>query len=178
MNNGIQTSGTGALIIRKSIKYGLLGNLLLIIGIVIFYFLLENIVTNIRNLSLFVVVIFMFFSVREFRSENSQVLMFWQGIFVALFTFLVFAVVSAVIIYVFTRYIHPQSLTTYIEYKLASLEQYREMLGDERYDEYYTTTKDMRSLGVAMDHLFTQFYIGAFGSAIVAALLRKTPSAV
>jgi hypothetical protein len=181
MNNdiGIQKSpGTGILFINKSIKYGLLGNLLLIVGIGFFYFLFENVVTNSRNLSIFIALIVMYFSVKEFRNENSNLLMFWQGVFVGLFTFFVFAVVSMFVLYVFTKYIDPNSLTTYINFKLASLEQYKEMLGEEQYAEYYEKTKALNSFGVAMDHLFTQFYIGVFGSAIVSALLRKMPNAV
>ena len=177
MNSSNLQKGSGTLIFKKALKYGLMGNLMLIIGIGIFYLLFDNIVTSTRNLSIFIVLIFMFFSVREFRTDNSNQLMFWQGVFVGLLTFIVFAAVSGFILYVFTKYIDPHSLTTYVNFKLDSLEQYEEMLGEEKYAEYYEKTRSLGSFGVAMDHLFTQTYIGVFGSAIVAAILRKTPNA-
>jgi hypothetical protein len=174
---GVQTPGFGRLLISKSIKYGLAANLLLIIGMAVFYFLFENVITSTRNLALFIAAIFMYFSVKEFRAENNNLLMFWQGVFVGLFTFLVFAAVSGIILYIFTKYVDPQSLGTYVEFKLASLENYKEMLGEEKYLGYLKQTHNLGPMGVALDHIFTLFYIGVFGSAIVSALLRKAPAA-
>jgi hypothetical protein len=176
MNKEATKSLSGSTIFQKALKYGLMGNFLLIVGMGIFYFFLDNLITGVRNSSLFIALIFMFFAVREYRAENSNQLMFWQGTFVGLFTFFVFAVVSTLIIYVFTGYVHPESLTSYVNFKLNSLEQYREMLGEDEYRIYREKTVSLGPSGVAMDHLFTQFYVGLFGSAIVAALLRKTPT--
>ena len=77
-------------------------------------------------------VIFMFFAVKEFRSQNGNLLMFWQGVFVSISTFLVYVLTSMLIIYIYTKIIDPGALEIYISFKLESLDKFKEMVGDEK----------------------------------------------
>lgn len=162
-------------IIAKSLKYGLIGNLLFAAGIGVFWFLFENVVMSARNLSVFISLIFMFFAVKEYRADNGNILLFWEGIFVGLATFFVFAVISGFILFLLT-YIDPQTLAVYKNFILESSQQYKDIL-DDKYAEYSERARMMKPFDVSVYHWVTLFYVGIFGSPIVAIFLRKTPRA-
>ncbi len=172
------TKGFSRTIFAKGIKYGGLGNLLLISGLILFYFLFDNVLFNIKNLTVFIMVIFMFFAVKEFRSQNGNLLMFWQGVFVSISTFLVYVLTSMLIIYIYTKIIDPGALEIYISFKLESLDKFKEMVGDEKYQAYYQQTKELNPFTVAIENLVTLMYTGIFSAMIIAAVLRKAPGVV
>jgi hypothetical protein len=160
----------GKHLVKKSLKFGAMAAVLLMVGMGIFYFIFDNKITSIRDLTVFFTLIFMFFAVKEFRSDNLNRLMFWQGTFIGLFTALTFAAFTALIVFVYIQYIDPQSLTNHIDFLLKS-----EVL-KASYDE--SEIRSLDASGIATHFLFTIMYIGVFASAIIAVILRKTSEPV
>lgn len=166
----------GKRIFITGLKYGLAAVLLLVVSFAAAWFIVENHVLTFRQLSIVVALVFMFFAVKEYRAKHDRKLLFWQGSFVSLFTFLVFAIFSALALMIFLNHVDHDALSFYLNYKLESLDQYREHIGEEKFRDYYQQTQSQSAASIAMDHLFSMAYIGIFGSLIIAAILRKTPA--
>lgn len=120
-------------------------------------------------------ILFMFFAVKEYRSNQRERLLFWQGAVTAIMTFILFALFSTLSLAIFLEYIHPDSFAYYIDFKLESLERYQEMMDTEEFARYSADTKTKTPKGIAMEHLYRLSYFGVFGSLFIAAILRKAP---
>jgi len=158
-----------------ALKYGLSGAALTLVGFTIAYFIFDNAVQSFRQLSFIMVIVFMFFAVKEYRATQSERLLFWQGAALSALTFLIFGLFTALALGIFLEYIDPESFSYYINYKLESLERYRELMEADEFTRYSEMTKNQTPQGIAIEHLFGLIYVGVFGSLFIAAILRRAP---
>jgi len=165
-------------LVAVPLKYGMLGGFIVILLILIFYFLDLDPLIKIKVADLFILSIFIFFSLKEFRDRyNNRQLHFWQGMTGGAINYLTIALISAVFILVMTVIIDPEITTKYIESRIALLNENKqtlvETMDEETYEEALAGVRETTGLDLAVDDFLKKSIIGLFLTTIIAVILRK-----
>lgn len=165
-------------LIAVPMRYGAIGGGIVILLFIIFYFLDLDPLVNIKIIDVFLLAIFIFFALREFRDRyNNRELHFWQGMTGGVINYLTIAVISAIFILVMTVIIDPEMTTNYIESRLELLNENRQTLIDtmdeKTYNEAVAGVKETTPIDLALDDFLKKSMIGLFLTIIIAVILRK-----
>ena len=166
---------------RTSLRYGLIGSAMIVIMFLVFYFSGENPLQELQMFDLFIIPIFVFFGVKEFRDRfNGKLLEYWQGMTSGVIIFLVLGLVTSVFIYVFTQWVEAAMVTDYVASRVEILEETRtkivEQMGAESYIESYDKVKNTTQSDIILDSFLKKIIIGFLITTVVAVVLkRKAP---
>ena len=116
-------------LISTPLKYGGIGGGVVIVLYLIFYFLGRNPLNDVKLIDIFLLAVFIFFSIREFRDRfNDRTLHFWQGVTGGMITYMTIAILSALFILILTEWIDPNIMTNYIDTRIELLQKNKEAL--------------------------------------------------
>ena len=165
-------------LIRVGLLYGVLGGAVAMILVLGLHFMDRNPLIDIRIVDVVILAVFLVFSMREFRDRyNYGALHYWQGISIGMITYFLTALISALFILVFIRFIDPDILQQYIDNRLTLLEQNKQQLietiNEQAYSKAVTGVKETTAFDLALDDLLKKSFIGLFLTIIIAVILRK-----
>ena len=165
-------------LIAVPMRYGAIGGVIVIVLFIIFYFLDLDPLVNIKIIDVFILAIFIFFALKDFRDRfNNRKLHFWQGMTGGVINYLTIAVISAIFILVMTVIIDPEMTTNYIDSRLALLNENRqtliETMDEKTYNEAVAGVKETTPIDLAFDDFLKKSMIGLFLTIIIAVILRK-----
>ncbi len=160
------------------LKYGIIGGGVSIVLFLIFYFLHLNPLVNIKMLDMFLLSIFVFFALKEFRDVyNNRQLHFWQGMTGGVINYLTIALISAIFILIMTVIIDPELTTNYIISRIELLNANKQTLVDtmdaSTFEKALAGVQDTTGLDLALDDFLKKSIIGLFLTIIIAVILRK-----
>lgn len=160
------------------LRYGVIGGGFAILLFLIFYFLDMNPLANIKMVDMFLLAIFIFFALKEFRDRyNNRQLHFWQGMSGGVITYLAIAIISAIFILIMTVIIEPDMTTKYIDGLTKLLIDNRqsmvETINEESYAEALAGVAETTPFDLALDDFLKKSMIGLFLTIIIAVILRK-----
>lgn len=163
---------------RLSIRYGLIGAVLILIMFLVFYFSDSNPLQELQMFDLFIIPIFIFFGIKEFRDRyNGQLLQYWQGMTGGAIIFILIATVTSVFLYAFIQWIDPELMQDYVQSRLAILEETRtkivEEMGADSYIESYESVKNTTLKDVILDSFIKKIIIGFLITSVVAVVLKR-----
>lgn len=165
-------------LISVPLKYGAIGGLFVIILNFVFYLTDKNPLVEIKFIDIPLLVIFIFFALKEFRDRyNQDKLHFWQGITGGMVTFFTLAIISGLFILVLLLAIDPGITTNYIESRIALLNENKQTLIDSIDEQAYINAlagvKETTPFDLALDDFLKKSIIGLFLTIIIALILRK-----
>jgi len=165
-------------LVRVPLRYGIIGGSVVILLFLIFYFLDFDPIVNIKIIDMFILAIFIFFALKEFRDRyNNRELHFWQGMTGGVINYLSIAIISALFILVMTVIIDPELTTKYIEGRIELLNQNRQTLvntmDEETFLDAMAGVQETSPLDLALDDFLKKSIIGLFLTIIIAVILRK-----
>lgn len=165
-------------LVSVPIKYGVLGGIMVILLILIFYFLNLDPLVNIKVADVLILSIFIFFALKEFRDRyNNRQLHFWQGMTGGVLTYLTIAIISAIFILLMTVIIDPEMTTNYIASRIELLNENKQKLVDAMDEETYLKAvagvKETSGFDLALDDFLKKSIIGLFLTIIISIILRK-----
>lgn len=165
-------------LVSVPIKYGIFGGIMVILLILIFYFLDLDPLVNIKVADVFILSIFIFFALKEFRDRhNNRQLHFWQGMTGGVLTYLTIAIISAVFILLMTVIIDPEMTTNYIASRIELLNENKQKLVDAMDEETYLKAvagvRETSGFDLALDDFLKKSIIGLFLTIIISVILRK-----
>jgi hypothetical protein len=166
------------MLVAIPLKYGIIGGGVSIILFLIFYFLNLNPLVNVKMLDMFMLSIFVFFALKEFRDVyNSRQLHFWQGMTGGVINYLTIALISGIFILVMTVIIDPELTTNYIVSRVELLNANKQTLVDtmdaSSFEEALEGVQNTTGLDLALDDFLKKSIIGLFLTIIIAVILRK-----
>lgn len=116
-------------LVKIPMRYGVFGGCVVVLLFLMFYFLDLNPLVNIKLIDVFILAIFIFFALKDYRdSYNNRQLHFWQGMTGGVINYLSLAFISATFVYVMTAIIDPDLTTKYIEGRIELLNQNKQTL--------------------------------------------------
>jgi len=165
-------------LVTVPIKYGAFGGAVVILLFLIFYFLDQNPLINIKMVDPVILSIFIFFALKEFRDQyNHRHLHFWQGMTGGVINYLTIATISAIFILLITVVIDPEMTTKYIEGRVLLLNENKQTLIETMDEKTYVDTlagvKSTTGFDLALDDFLKKSIIGLFLTIIIAVILRK-----
>jgi len=160
------------------LKYGAFGGGIVILLFVIFYLLDLDPLVNIKMIDMFILAIFIFFALKDFRDRyNNRELHFWQGMTGGVINYLTIAIISALFILVMTVIIDPELTTKYVESRIELLHENRQTLVETMDEETFFDTlsgvEKTSAMDLALDDFLKKSMIGLFLTIIIAVILRK-----
>ena len=171
-------SFSGKALLGVSIRYGVIGGLVSVALLLVFYFLGRNPLVDIRIVDIVVLAIFVFFALKELRDRYMEgKLHYWQGLTAGIATYLVIALISAISILILTGLIDTEMTQRYIDSRIELLETNRqtlvETIDEEAYREALSGVKKTTPLYLALDDFLKKSIMGLFVTIIIAVILRR-----
>ena len=163
---------------KLSLRYGAIGVLLIIIMFLVFYYSGQNPLDELQMFDLFIIPVFIFFGIKEFRDRfNGRFLKFWQGMTAGFITYTSYALGSALFIWLFIEWIDPSLVSAYVEGSLKTLEETRttivEEMGAEAYISTYDDVKDTSQNDLILDSIFKKMIVGFMITSVVSVVLKR-----
>lgn len=169
--------------LKLSSRYGAIGTVLIIIMFLVFYYSGENPLEESQIFDLFIIPIFIFFGIKEFKDRfNGGLLQFWQGMTTGFFIYTTYALGSSFFIWFFTEWIDPNLVSTYVDSSLASLEENRttivEEMSAESYIQTYNDVKKTSQYDLILDSILKKIIIGFMITSVVSVVLKKKETTI
>ncbi len=165
---------------QTSLKFGLMGGILIVILFVVMVFFEINPLVASKKLDFgFIILpIFIFFSVKEFRDfKNEGKLRFWQAIALGMLTLFILSALSAIIVWSFLSLFSDDFLKQYIIDRTYLLEEYKPMILESTSEEVYERTfQDLQNVTpaiLAFDDFLKKIFTGIFITLIISVILRR-----
>lgn len=165
-------------LLKISARYGLIGSALIVIMFLVFYFSDENPLQELQMFDLFIIPIFVFFGVKEFRDRyNGELLQYWEGMTTGTIISLLIASITALFLYIFMAWIDSGLLPEHIQLMLNGLEETRdkivEEMGADSYIESYDKVKVTTIQDIIVDSFAKKIIIGFLITSVVAVVLKR-----
>jgi len=162
------------------VKYGFIGSLLIILGLLVLYYLgrhplLLNPVLDSR-IPIYALIIFISFKI--FKDQyNSGIMHFWQGMTMGMIAYIVMALGASLFIYIFSEISATNFLAEYVSIATDQLvtnkELFIETIGEKTYIATLAQLPTTQPIHLAVDYLLKSIPIGLFLTIILAVLLRR-----
>ncbi|MGL1889238.1 MAG: DUF4199 domain-containing protein [Reichenbachiella sp.] len=161
---------------KLSLKYGLIGILLIIIMFFVFYFSDKNPLVKLQIFYLIIIPTFIIFELIEFTFVfNNKLLEFWHGMTSGFFMYMIIAIGFSIFVLTFIQLIDTEIFSNYVQNRLTILEGTRinivEQMGADVYINSYKEVKEMTPYDLILDIIARVFLIGFVSTSIVSALL-------
>jgi hypothetical protein len=161
-------------------KYGFIGAMLIILGLLVLFFLgrhplLLNPVLDIR-IPIYGLIIFI--SAKVFKEQyNNGIMHFWQGMVMGMIAYLVMALVAGLFIFIMGEISTTGFLAEYIKIATDQLvtnkDLFIETIGEKTYIDTLAQLPTTQSIHLAVDYLLKSMPIGLFLTIILSVLLRR-----
>ncbi len=170
------------LLVRIAGRYGFYGSLVTMVALVSLFYLNRHpyLIPFIFDLRIYLFALFIFFSIKEFRISNQNVLHFWQGISIGLITYVLIAFLASIFIGIFAKWIEPTFVSEYVRLTIDNLSQNREAmiatLGEDRFNAVIKNLPSTTAGDLAFDYFLKSMPIGFILTLIISVFLRKQPN--
>ena len=169
------------LLVKVSVRYGLLAGVLGCVLIFGLYYLGPHpfLIPVYMDFRIILFALFIFFALREIRDHyQNGVMYFWQGIVTSFVFTLSYAVLSSGILVLFIR-MEPEFLTDYIRLSIQQLKalppEVIESIGKEVYDRNLELLPATNISDLGFLYFSQSFMISLFLSIILSVILRRQP---
>jgi hypothetical protein len=167
---------------KSSVNYGAMYGLACFAVFVLIYWAGGNPLGPASWLAVWIPPLFIYLSIKHYRSMLSGKLTYMEGLRTGLITAASGALLYALIVYIFGKIIDPSIIETYKEEMLTSLESseatMRGMLGDEMFDRSVEEIGKVTLSGQAFAEFSNKCMGGLIYSLIIAAILKRKPAEV
>ena len=167
-------------LIRTSLRYGLVGGLIMIAPFFVLLKIGEKPLINLNTLILegMLMFIFLYIGLREYRDKhNDGVLKFWEGMTSGFMIYICMALVSALIMAVFIFWIDPDYITQYRveaqEYIKDSITKIEDEEKKEILAQQLSRVSETNQSDLVFDSLFKKIMLGLVLTPIGTVILRK-----
>ncbi len=165
-------------IIKIPVKFGALGAAVIVLIFLVYYFMGSNPVIEMDMLDLFILPIFLFFGIKEYRDRfNQGLLEFWQGMTVGFFVYILIAGLSALFIWVFIDLIDTSIVEEYIADRLKGLHEIKEKIieemGEDLFHESVDKVGNTTSRDIALDGFLKKSAIGFLLTSVLSVVLKR-----
>ncbi|HEX8041076.1 MAG TPA: DUF4199 domain-containing protein [Chryseosolibacter sp.] len=169
------------LLFKVSVRYGVLAAIIgscLLIGL---YYLHRHpfLIPVYVDFRIILFGVFIFFTLREIKDYyQNGYLYFWQGIFASILFTSVYAIVSSLVVYVFTSAV-PEFLNDYVNLSIQQLKSLPpdviEKIGKDVYLRNMAALPSANASDLALLYFSQCFLISLFISVILSVILRRHP---
>jgi hypothetical protein len=168
------------LLLKVSIRYGLVAGILEVILMVILYYAGRNplMISPFLDFRILLYGIFIFFALKEFRDfHQSGLLYFWQGLFSSFIVVLLGSIIGSAGLWIFGS-LEPELVSSYVEQMQAYLKTFPkeeiEKIGKDIYERNYNQLPSTNISTLVFTHYVQGMMIGFFVSIILSVILRRT----
>ena len=165
-------------IIKVPLKYGIFGSMMVVVMFLVFYFAGSNPLIEMNTFDFFILPIFLFFGVKEFRDNfNGKYLEFWEGMTVGFIIYATIALLTSLFIFVFLISDGGTLLAGYIQSTAEGFEATRpetiKELGEAIYVQELQDIKSTTASIVFLDNLFRKAAVGLLLTIMLSVITRK-----
>lgn len=167
-------------LIKVPLRFGLIGA-----GInIAMYFILcltdSNPLMEMRVFDFFIIPVFIFFGIKEFRDVFNQRLMeFWQGMTVGFFIYGTIALLYSIFLWIALELSNGELLQEYITESMNVIKENKDILteemGADSYQSSYDEVSQTTALDLALDSLVKKAGIGFLLTSVLSTVLKKQP---
>lgn len=167
-------------LVKVPAKFGAFGAVMVIAMFLLFYFSGSNPLIEMGMFDFFIIPIFLFFGIKEFKdSYNRRTLEFWQGMTAGFVVYFTVALVSSFFIFLFLSFTDGEIMDNYISDRLTILEEKREAIieemGEPTYAESETEIKSITPIDIVFDNFLKKTFVGLLLTIMIAVIMRKKP---
>ena len=168
-------------IIAVGLRYGLVSSIL---AIVLFFAVMlfdENPLIVNKWFDFFLIPVFIYFAVREFRLfYNGGLLQFWQGASVGFIVYVSSALLFAAVVGSYLAAGGETWVNDYIENRTALVQEnqanFTEQLGEATYQQVLAEVQKITTLDLVLDDFYRKLMVGLFITLIIATVQRRQPA--
>lgn len=167
-------------LVKVCVRYGAVAGVLSVILLIILYYSGRNpmLIAPFLDFRIFVLGIFIFFSLKEFRDAyQGGLLYFWQGLFGSFVVVVLSSTISSAGLYIFGS-LEKNFVTSYIQGMTAYLKTFPaeeiERIGKEIYERNLEDLPSTNISTLVQTHFVQGIMIGFFVSLILSVILRRT----
>ncbi len=167
-------------LVSVPLKFGITGSIMIIVMFVVFYFSSENPLGEISTFDFFILPIFLFLAIKEYRDTyNAKLMEFWQGMTVGFGTYISIAIITSLFILLFVSVINPDILDTYVASRIDILVEGKEGMiadiGEQAYLESLSEVKLVSLADVVLDNFLKKLMLGLFLTIAVSVIMKRKP---
>jgi hypothetical protein len=168
-------------LVKISMRNGLIAGLLGFVLLLALYFMGKHpfLFPVFFDFRIFLFGIFLVITLREVRDIHQEgILFFWQGMISSLLFTIIFALVTAILIWSYVL-INPNFLSNYITTALEQIKSIPadaiEQIGKETYERNLKALPSTNGYDLAFHYFWQSFVISFFVSIIISVILRRQP---
>jgi len=167
-------------LISVPLKFGSTGAILIIIMFLVFYFSNDNPLGQMGMFDFFILPIFLFLGIKEYRDTYSgRLLEFWQGMTLGFIIYLSMAIITSLFILFFVSVINPEVMNTYVVSRIDILNESKVgMIEDISEQAFLDSLAEIRSLSLAdivLDNFLKKALLGLGLTIAIAVIMKRKP---
>ncbi|UXX79650.1 DUF4199 domain-containing protein [Reichenbachiella carrageenanivorans] len=165
---------------KVPLKFGLIGASINIAMYFVLYLTDSNPLMEMRVFDFFIIPIFIFFGIKEFRDIfNQRVMEFWQGMTVGFFIYGTIALLYSIFLWIALEFSDGEILQEYITESLNVIKENKDILTEEMgidsYQSSFDEVSQTTAIDLALDSLFKKAGIGFLLTSVLSTVLKKQP---
>jgi len=161
-------------------KFGAFGAIMVIIMFFVFYFSGSNPLMEMGMFDFFIIPIFLFFGIKEFKDTyNNRLLEFWQGMTAGFVVYFTLACLTSVFIFSFLSLSDPEIMENYTADRLSILEEKKEAIikemGESTFIESQEEVRNLTIGDLTFDNFLKKTFVGLLLTIMIAVIMKKKP---
>ena len=164
-------------------KYGALGSLMIILGLLVLFFMSKHplLLSPVLDARIPIYALIIYISFKVFKDQyNGGIMHFWQGMVMGMIAYILMAFGASLFIYIISMIDSSNFLSEYIRIATGQLvmnkELFIETIGARTYTETLAQLPKTLPIHLAVDYLLKSMPIGLFLTIILSVLLRRKES--
>lgn len=163
---------------KVPLKFGLIGSVITIAMFFVIYWTGANPLLEMRIFDFFIIPVFLFFGLKEFRDTYHQKIMeFWQGMTVGFFIYFTIAFLYSGFLWLALQLIDPEILQGYITESLNVIKENKDLLiekvGIESYEDSYAEVSQTTAFDLVADSFVKKAGIGFMLTSVLSTIFKK-----
>ncbi len=168
-------------LIKVPAKFGAFGSAMVIVMFLVFYFTGNNPLVEMEMFDFFIIPIFLFFGIKEFKdSYNQRLLEYWQGMTAGFVVYTSIAVITSLFLILFLSLDGTELLDGYTADRMAILEEQKDGIVEEMGEAtYLQSQQDIENLSagdIIFDNFLKKMFTGLLLTIMIAVIMRKKPT--
>ena len=164
-----------------AVKFGLIGSAVHIGIFLVHYFSGGNPFVDMYMMDIFILPVFLYFGVREFRDyHNARQLEFWQGMTLGLVLYVLLALLTAGFGFVFIEALDTDLVASYQQERINNLLENKESIisrmGTDKFNEAIFHAKKVTSKSIALDNLLKRIGMGFLLTSVISIVMKRKKS--
>ncbi|MDP4680924.1 MAG: DUF4199 domain-containing protein [Cyclobacteriaceae bacterium] len=161
-------------------KFGAFGAAMVIVMFCLYYFTGLNPLTKMGVFDFFIIPIFLFFGIKEFKdSYNKRLLEFWQGMTAGFTIYFTLAMITSIFIFIFINLDERSTKEDYVADRLEILKEKKEdiikKMGIITYEQSEKEILEITVFDIAFDNFLKKTLIGLLLTIMIAVIMRRKP---